>query len=132
MPVQDNASVASVDLSRKRSFKETLRLAVSPADKEKLEKINTKCKFLKQTIKAFSGKVKTVVVEELHDAENKAHELRRKVDSINKRVNEKKALLENLKNDKLELVEKMNVAIDMAGGPSDASDGEASAGNIRD
>ena len=109
-----------------------MRSAVSPADKEKLQKLDTKCKFLKQSIKAFSGRVKKVVVEELHDAENKCHELRRKVDSINKRVNEKKTLLENVKKDKLELVERMNVAIDMAAGPSDASDGEASAGDFRD
>ena len=64
--MNDNPSVASLDLSRKRSFAETLRSAVSPADKEKLKKLDTKTKLLKTSIKTYSEKAKKITVMELH------------------------------------------------------------------
>ena len=124
MPVNDNASVASLDISRKRSFRETLRSALSPADKEKLQKLDTKCKLLKHSIKTFSEKTKKATVEELHKAENKWHDARRKVTMMQNRVNEKRNLLESVTRDKDELVEKMNSDIDMAAGPSEPSENE--------
>ena len=123
MPVNDNASVASVDVSKKRSFKETLRIAVSPADKERLQKLDTKCKLLKQSIENFSEKKKKATYEELHKAEAKAYEIRRKVQRMENQVNEKRILLENVKREKSELVEKMNSDIDMAAGPPEPSEG---------
>ena len=112
-----------MDVSKKRSFAETLRSAVSPADKEKLQKLDTKCKLLKTGIKTFSEKAKKITVDELHKAEAVAFEARRKVTKMQNRVNEKKNLLENVIKEKNELVEKMNSDIDMAAGPPGPPEG---------
>ena len=95
MPVNDNPLVASLDFSGKRSFAETLLSAVSPADKEKLQKLDTKCKLLKTGIKTFSEKAKKITVQELHKAEEQVFVARRKVTKMQNKVTEKKNLLEN-------------------------------------
>ena len=113
-----------MDVSKKRSFAETLRSAVSPADKEKLQKLDTKCKLLKHSIKTFSEKTKKATVEELHKAESVAFAARMKVNKMQNRVNEKKNLLESVTRDRDDLVEKMNSDIDMAAGPSEPAENE--------
>jgi len=123
MPVNDNASNASVDVSKKRSFKETLRIAVSPADKERLQKLDTKCKLLKHSIKTFVDKRKKLAYEELHKAEAKYYDIRRRVEKMENSVREKKTLLENVKREKSELYETMNSDIDMAAGPPGPPEG---------
>ena len=119
----DNGSNASVDVSKKRSFKETLRIAVSPADKERLQKLDTKCKLLKHSIKTFVDKKKKATYEELHKAEAKYYDIRRRVEKMENSVREKKTLLENVKREKSELYEKMNSDIDMAAGPPGPPEG---------
>ena len=108
-----------MDVSKKRSFAETLRSAVSPADKEKLQKLDTKCKLLKTGIKTFSEKAKKATVQELHKAEQQVFDARRKVTKMQNKVTEKRNLLENVIKEKNELVEKMNSDIDMAEGPAE-------------
>ena len=113
-----------MDVSKKRSFAETLRSAVSPADKEKLQKLDTKCKLLKTGIKTFSEKAKKITVQELHKAEEVVFVARRKVTKMQNKVTEKKNLLENVIKEKNELVEKMNSDIDMAEGPAEPSESD--------
>ena len=120
--MNDNPSVASLDLSRKRSFAETLRSAVSPADKEKLKKLDTKTKLLKTSIKTYSEKAKKITVMELHKAEDLVFQARRKATKMQNKVTEQKNLLENVIKEKNELVEKMNSDIDMAAGPAEPSE----------
>ena len=124
MPVNDNPSVCALDFSKKRSLLEALRSAVSPADKEKLQKLDTKCKLLKTGIKTFSEKAKKITVQELHKAEQQVFDARRKVTKMQNKVTEKRNLLENVIKEKNELVEKINSDIDMAEGPAEPSESD--------
>ena len=107
-------SVASSVPPRKRAYTELLRRAVSPADKEKLEKLHWKAKLLKQAIRTIEKHDRPPAVKEFQEAEKKRRVSEEKLDNLNSRLNSKECYLDEILEQKDALMEKMSDDIDAA------------------